>query len=351
MTREDAFILWLMSIGLHKPWEALERHGSAEAVFRNASAMDAKSASHANAGYLEKLVNRTRAALADNNARFISYKHEDYPPRLKVIPNAPLGLFAKGALPNPTAPAAAIIGTRDNTQYGSRAAEMLTSELAAAGIVIISGMARGLDAKVHEAALVADGQTCAILPSGIDICYPAENSRLYRQIADSNCLLTEFLPGFKPQRWSFPARNRIIAGMADILAVIEAGIKSGTQTTVDHALEQGKEIFAVPGRIFDKKSAGTNELIKQGAHILTSPADLILALKINHPQPAQPSPKKISLASDETLVYDCLNYDPASMDYIVYKTGLNIADVNRLLLNMELAGYIKRLPGQRYIKT
>jgi DNA processing protein len=350
MTREDAFILWLMSVGLHKPWEALERYGSAEAVFRNAS--DAKSASHANTDYLEKLVNRTRAALGDSNARFISYKHEDYPPRLVKIPNPPLGLFAKGApLPNPAAPAAAIIGTRDSTQYGGRVAEMLVSELAAAGVVIISGMARGLDAKVHEATLSAGGETCAILPSGIDICYPAENSRLYHQIADKGCLLTEFLPGFKPRHWSFPVRNRIIAGMADILGVIEADIKSGTQTTVDHALEQGKEIFAVPGKIFDKKSNGTNELIKQGAHILTSSADLLLALKISHPGPMQTNPEKIPLASDETLVYDCLNYDPASMDYIVYKTGLNIADVNKLLLNMELAGHIKRLPGQKYIKA
>ena len=348
MTREDAFILWLMSLGLHKPWEALAQHGTAEAVFRNA--VDARIAPHANADYLEKLVNRTRAALTDN-ARFISYKHPDYPPRLKAMSDAPLGLFIKGALPNPAAPAVAIIGTRDNTQYGGRVAELLATELTEAGVVIISGMARGLDSRAHEAALAAGGQTCAVLPSGIDVCYPSENSRLYRSIAETDCLLTEFLPGFKPQRWSFPARNRIIAGMADILAVVEADVKSGTNSTVDHALAQGKEVFAVPGKIFDKKSSGTNELIKQGAHILTSPADVLLALKINHTDPVSETPQKISLASDETLVYDCLNYEPCSVDYIVYKTGLNIAVLNKLLLNMELAGHVKRLPGQRYIKS
>ena len=349
MTREDAFILWLMSLGLHKPWEILTRHGTAEAVFRNAA--DARTAPHANTDYLEKLVNRTRAALTDD-VRFISYKHPDYPARLKSMSDAPLGLFTKGAvLPNPTIPAVAIIGTRDNTQYGGRVAEMLATELSAAGVIIISGMARGLDSRAHEAALAAGGQTCAVLPSGIDVCYPSENSRLYRHIAETGCLLTEFLPGFKPQRWSFPARNRIIAGMADILVVVEADIKSGTGSTVDHALAQGKEVFAVPGKIFDKKSTGTNELIKQGAHILTDAADVLLALKISHADPIPEVPQKISLASDETLVYDCLNYDPCSVDYIVYKTGLNIAVVNKLLLNMELAGHVKKLPGQRYIKS
>jgi len=349
MTREDAFILWLASLGLHKSWEALHQHGSAEAVFRNAA--EAKAADHANPDYLSELVNRTCTALADCNARFISYKHKDYPKRLQSIPNAPLALFAKGQLPNSTTPAVAIIGTRNNTVYGGKVAETLAKELSAAGAVVISGMARGLDARAHEAALAADGQTCAILPSGIDICYPAENSRLYYQIAEKGSLLTEFLPGFKPQRWSFPARNRIIAGMADILVVVEAEIKSGTASTVDHALAQGKEVFAVPGKITDKKSSGTNELIKQGAHILTTPADILLALKINHSDTPEVTPKKIPLASDETLVYDCLNYDPTSVDYIIYKTGLNIAVANKLLLNMELSGHIKRLPGQRYIKT
>ena len=350
MTREDTFILWLMSLGLHNPWEALEHDGSAEAVFCNSRGSDTKAASHANPDYLEKLVSRTQTALA-NNARFISYKNADYPARLAAIPDAPLGLFVKGNLPNPSAPAAAIIGTRDNTTYGTRVAEMLASELAAAGVIIISGMALGLDARAHEAAMAVDGQTCAVLPSGIDVCYPPANSQLYRKIANEGCLLTEFLPGFRPQRWSFSARNRIIAGMADILAVVEAGIKSGTASTVDHALAQGKEVFAVPGKIFDKKSAGTNELLKQGAHILTSSSDVLLALKISHTDPPQKSPKKISLASDETLVYDCLNYEPVSVDYILYKTGLNIANVNKLLLNMELEGHIKKLPGQRYIKS
>ena len=348
MTREDAFILWLMSLGLHKPWERLARHGTAEGVFRNAA--DARVAPNANTDYLEKLVNRTREALA-GDGRFISYKHADYPPRLAAIPDAPLGIFVKGQLPNPAVPAVAIIGTRNNTHYGGRAVEMLAQELAAAGVVIISGMARGLDARAHEAAIAVGGQVCAVLPSGIDVCYPAENSRLYKQIAEVGGLMTEFLPGFKPQKWSFAVRNRIIAGMADALIVVEADVKSGTLSTVDHALAQGKDVFAVPGKIFDKKSAGTNELIKQGANILTSSADVLLSLKISHPDPAPAPVQKISLASDETLVYDCLNYDPASVDYIVYKTGLNVADVNKILLDMELAGRVRKMPGQRYVKA
>jgi len=344
MTREDAFILWLASLGLHKPWELLARHGSAEAVFCNANIPNA------NADYLTLLVNRTKAALT-GDARFISYKNANYPKRLKDIVDAPLGIFTVGQLPKPDTPAVAIVGARDSTQYGRQAAEMLAGELAKAGVIIVSGMARGLDAKAHGAALEASGETCAVLPCGIDICYPAENHKLHKQIADKGCLVTEYFPGFRPQKWSFPARNRIIAGMADVLVVIEAGVKSGTLTTVDHALAQGKEVFAVPGRITDKKSAGTNELIKQGAHMLTSSSDVLLALKIGHDDTPDEIPQKISLATEEALVYACINYDPASVDYILYKTGLNIADANRILLNMELAGYIKKLPGQRYIKT
>ncbi|MCL2377262.1 MAG: DNA-processing protein DprA [Defluviitaleaceae bacterium] len=344
MTREDAFILWLASLGIHRPWELLARHGSAEGVFRNGQVPNA------NTDYLAELVNRTKAAFT-GDARFISYKHGDYPKRLATIPDAPLGIFVMGRLPKPDKPAVAIVGARDNTQYGRQAAEMLAGELAAAGVVVVSGMARGLDAKAHSAALAAGGETCAVLPCGVDVCYPAENHKLYRQIPDNGCLVTEHFPGFRPQKWSFPARNRIIAGMADVLVVIEAGAKSGTLTTVDHALAQGKDVFAVPGRITDKKSAGTNELIKQGAHMLTAPEDIFLALKIGHDDAPDEIPQKISLATEEALVYACINYDPASVDYILYKTGLNIADANRILLNIELAGHIKKLPGQKYIKS
>ncbi|MCL2574708.1 MAG: DNA-processing protein DprA [Defluviitaleaceae bacterium] len=349
MTREDAFILWLMSLELSKPWDILTHHGSAEAFFRNAN--DPKAVSHTTTEYLEKLVSNTQNALEKSNARFISYKHKDFPTRLADIPSAPLGIFVKGILPSPKTPAVAIIGARDNTAYGSKVAEMLATELSAKGINIISGMARGLDTKAHEATLSAGGYTAAILPSGIDICYPAENFQLHRKIAENGCLITEFLPSYMPRRWAFAARNRIIAGMADILIIIEAEAKSGTLTTADHALAQGKEVFAVPGKITDKKSEGTNNLIKQGAHILTSSKDVLTALKINHQDTMQTNDTQISLAYEETLVYDCLNYDPTSVEYIVHKTGLNIAQVNTILLNMELSGHIKKLSGQRYMKS
>jgi len=351
MGKDDAYILWLMSLGIHRAWELISRYGSVEGVFRNA--VEARVASYANTDYLMELVSKTQAALT-SDGRFISYKNPDYPARLLQIPDRPLGIFVKGRLPDPDVPAVAIIGARDNSLYGRQVAEKLASELAMADVVVISGMARGLDAKAHKGALAVDGVTAAVLPGGVDVCYPAENFQLYKQIVDKGCVISEFLPGFRPQRWSFPARNRLITGLADVLVVVEAGEKSGTFTTVDHALDQGKEVFAVPGRIFDAKSKGTNELIKQGAHMLTSFADVLLALKISHSSvstQSEKNPQNLSLASDEALVYACINHEAAAVDYIIYKTGLNAAQVNKILLNMELAGHIKKLPGQKYIKS
>ncbi|MCL2397889.1 MAG: DNA-processing protein DprA [Defluviitaleaceae bacterium] len=362
ISREDAFILWLMSLEIGDPWRVLQRFGTAEGVFRSGIF-------GSNRDGLEKLVRQAEAWL-DEGICFISHKNPDFPARLQTMPDKPLGLFVVGDLPDAILPAVAIVGARDNTHYGRQVARQIAEELAAVGVVVVSGMARGLDAHAHEGALAARGLTVAVMPSGVDVCYPAENFQTYRRVRETGCVVSEFFPGTRPQRWSFPARNRIITAMADVLVVVEAGERSGTSTTVSHALAQGKEVFAVPGRIFDKKSAGTNQLIKQGAHILTTYLDVLLALKEQRhlagffDVATKASSGRLCvaeekltqnfnppLATDEALVYDCLSYDAVTVDYIAYKTGLDIAGLNKMLLDMELAGRIKKLPGQKYIRN
>ena len=360
ITREDAFILWMMASEITDAQRLLSRFGSAEAVFRSGFAGAAACRQE-----LEKAVRQTEAAM-DTGMRFISYKNPEFPTRLAAIPGAPPGIFVYGSLPDESAPNVAIIGMRDCTHYGGQTAYRLGKELAALGLTIISGMARGLDACAHEGALAAEGKTAAILPGGADVCYPTENFQLYRRIKNQGCIISESMPGLKPRNWSYPARNRIISAMSDVLIVVEAGERSGTLTTVNHALDQGKEVFAVPGRIFDATSAGTNALIKQGAHILTDHLDILAVLRNqNHlanffaaaasfhevEAKIKTVKEKISLASDQALVYACISHEAVSTDYIAYKTGLNVPDVNKILLELELAGQIKKISGQKYIKT
>ena len=359
ISREDAFTLWLMGTEASSPQQILQRFGSAEAAFR-------AGVSGASKESLAKIVNRVEQGL-NSGMEFISYKNPKFPSRLLPIPDAPLGIFVYGTLPSENTPAVAIVGSRGNTHYGGQVARRLGKELASLGIVVVSGMARGLDAQAHEGALAANGETVAVLACGVDNCYPAENFQLYRRIRATGCVISEYLPQEKPQRWCFPARNRIITAMADVLVVAEAGVRSGTATTVNHALDQGKEVFAVPGRIYDSQSIGTNELIKQGAHVLTSHLDLLPILKEQRhlaeffksaqlPQLGQQQEdlsrvEKLSLASDEAFVYSCISHEAVTADYIAYKTGLNIAGLNKILLEMELAGHIKKLPGQKFIRA
>jgi len=310
--------------------------------------------------------------MATKDFDYISNSSPKFPKRLKNIPEPPKGIYVRGELPDDDTPTVAVIGTRNNSIYGRQAAYAITQELARLGIIIVSGMARGLDAHAHSAALAANGQTIAVLPCGIDICYPPSNIDLYKQIPQNGALVSEFAPGTAVHKGSFHIRNRIIAGLADILIVIEASERSGTSVTVDHALSQGKEVLAVPGSIFSKQSAGTNLLIKQGATPITTYLDALAALRI--PINEEKSGKstnvsrgaflgsdldadeenqkstKITLATNEDLVYSCINYEPVSIEYIVYKTGVDIAAVNMILLEMELGGKVAKLAGNKYIR-
>lgn len=207
---------------------------------------------------------------------FLTDQDEEYPYRLRRLKFPPYGLYYLGNLPGEDQMAAAIIGARECSEYGRYMAEAFSGRLARAGVAVISGMARGIDGIAQQAAISGGGATFAVLGSGVDVCYPASNRALYKEILQTGGgILSVFPPGAKPQKRYFPERNRIVAGLSDILLVVEARQKSGTWITVDMALEQGKNVYAVPGRLTDRLSDGCNLLIRQGAGIALSPDDLL----------------------------------------------------------------------------
>ena len=211
--------------------------------------------------------------------KFLTIEDEGYPGRLHQIPDPPYGIFYKGSLPKNEKLSVAVIGARDCSDYGKYVAEELGRYLGQKDVQVISGMARGIDGISQRAAFLAGGSTTAVLGCGVDICYPVQNKALYQAIPENGCILSSYPPGTQPRPQNFPPRNRIVSGLADVVVVIEARHKSGTLITVDMALEQGKEVYVVPGRITDRLSDGCNKLLKQGAGVLVSPADFLEEVK------------------------------------------------------------------------
>jgi DNA processing protein len=254
------------------------------------------------------------------------------PPLLRAIHDPPLQLFARGS-GEPTVlggPAVAIVGARACSPYGRHVARMLGRELAAAGVVVVSGLARGVDGEAHRGALDAGGHTVAVLGCGIDRDYPAVHAALARAIVEQSLLVSEYEPGVEPAPWRFPARNRIIAGLCTATIVVEARERSGALITADFAVEEGREVFAVPGEITSALSEGTNELLKLGATPLTRPADVLEALGIVEPHKELP---RLSAAAASVL-----GLLPASVDELVRATGLAAGDVSVALTELELVG-------------
>jgi DNA processing protein len=254
------------------------------------------------------------------------------PPLLRAIHDPPLQLFARGS-GEPTVldgPAVAIVGARACSPYGRHVARRLGRELAAAGVVVVSGLARGVDGEAHRGALDAGGHTVAVLGCGIDRDYPAVHAALARAIAERSLLVSEYEPGVEPAPWRFPARNRIIAGLCTATIVVEARERSGALITADFAVEEGREVFAVPGEITSALSEGTNELLKLGATPLTRPADVLEVLGIVQ---RHKEPPKLSAAAASVL-----GLLPASVDELVRATGLAAGDVSVALTELELVG-------------
>jgi DNA processing protein len=277
------------------------------------------------------------AALEARGLRFVARSDAAFPSALRAIFDAPAGLFLRGAAPAELLdqPAVAVVGARACSPYGAQVARMLGRELAAAGLVVVSGLARGIDGEAHRGALEAGGPTVAVLGCGIDRDYPAAHAELARRIAATGLVVSEYAPGVEPAPWRFPARNRIIAGLAAATVVVEARERSGALITADLSLEEGREVFAVPGEITSALSAGTNALLRLGATALTCPGDVLESFGIE-PKAA------VELDAETRRVLDLL---PASADELVRALGLDAGAVAALLTELELAGLVAEGEG------
>ena len=288
----------------------------------------------------------------EERIRQISSKSAEYPQKLNNYPKMPEILFAKGNLPDAKKPTAAIVGARACSPYGRIQAFRYARILSSAGVQIISGMAYGIDAEAHKGAMEGGTPTSAVLAGGVDICYPSGNRPLYDRILRENGgILSEQPPGMRARNYFFPARNRIISGLADLVLIVEAREKSGSLITAQWALDQGKIVYAVPGPVNEALSMGCHKLIYDGAGIAYSPEILLRELGLNCENKVK-SPEKndLGLASDLKLVYSCLDLRPKSTDFLIQKTGLPPEKIGSLLLELKLSGLVREIGRHYYIK-
>ncbi|MCK5126129.1 MAG: DNA-processing protein DprA [candidate division Zixibacteria bacterium] len=274
----------------------------------------------------------------------------DYPKSLKKIYDPPPFIFLNGNIIEEDIRSIAIVGARTASEYGRTMAHKIARELTSHGITVVSGMAVGVDSSAHRGALVAGGRTLAVLGSGIDVVYPRTNKKLYEEISQQGSVLSEFLPGVGPNPPHFPRRNRVISGLSQGIIVVEAGQKSGALLTADLALSQGKKLFAVPGQLTSKMSAGTNELIKSGAHLLSSIDDIFSVLpelKSDYIVPQRRA--EADLTEGENLMFSRLSDEPKQLDELVRECRLSVSDTATYLLSLELRGLVKQLSGKRFI--
>ncbi len=295
---------------------------------------------------LDRLVDRLDAL----GACALTLDDPDYPPLLRELPDAPPVLYVKGTLADADQWAVAFVGTRRATTYGRDAAQRLVTELVSAGITIVSGLALGIDAAAHQAALDAGGRTLAVMGCGIDQVYPPEHRALAARITQNGALLTEFPPGTPPDGRNFPVRNRTISGLSLAVVVVEAPDRSGALLTADCALDQGREVFAVPGNLTARTSSGTNRLIQQGAKLVTNGQDILDELNLSRTavetrvdvaRVAPSDPVEAALAAQ-------LGEEPVHIDDLVRATGLPIVQVSSALALMELKGLVRRVEGMQY---
>lgn len=281
---------------------------------------------------------------------YLCYNDPGYPAALRFIHDPPAALFVRGALKITDEMALAVVGSRKPTAYGRLVAEKIAADLAAAGITVVSGLARGIDTAAHRGALAVGGRTVAVLGCGPDVVYPRENSGIMEQIIERGAVVSEFPPGSPPEAWHFPARNRIISGFSKGVLVVEAAEKSGALITADFALEQGRDVMAVPGNVTSSLSKGTNRLIKQGAKLVESAGDIIEELGLNSlfPRTAAAEHPSIKLGSEEEEVLRLLTVEPVLLDELVERSGLSARAVQIALMFLVTKGLASRSAGGKY---
>lgn len=348
----------LSSIGPANFHHLLNRFGSAaDALAASAAALEEtpgigpKAAAQIVACDGARTAARERAIAEKEGVAIVTLLDDGYPNNLKMAHTPPPALYIAGEIRREDALAIAVIGTRSPSPYGRIAAENFTAVLAKRGLTIVSGMARGIDTMAHRAALAAGGRTIAVLGSGLDRCYPPENKDIFKQIAKSGAVISQFPFGAEPDKRNFPIRNRIISGLSLGVLVIEAGEKSGTMGTAYGALDEGREVFAVPGRIDSPKSIGCNRLLQKGAKLVISPDDVVgefppevrAALAASGADGAH-----APLSPDAERIVALLKNGERHVDHLVEGSGMPSGVVLGILLEMELRGTVRQLPGKLF---
>ncbi len=312
---------------------------------------------HAFEGF--EAVDRELAALEKAGVALLTLNDADYPARLAAIYDPPPLLYVKGnwsrvrnTACEGESVAIAVVGARKTTAYGRRQTERFCHALAKQGVVIVSGFARGVDGLAHRSALTARGKTIAVLGCGVDCIYPPEHKKLYHDLAESGAVLSEFPLGTPPVAHNFPKRNRIISGLALGCLVVEAGLKSGSLITARLAMEQGREVFAVPGAIDSKMSAGPHQLIASGAKLVQNADDILAEVLPQHAaRPAVPELAPTAVAPEEVLVFESLSFEPKHIDLLIQESRKSASAVSGVLLALELKGLVRQMAGQYYVKV
>lgn len=334
-----------------------KKFGSAKAVY-NIEETKLFSLSFIDEREIQALMNAKKSSferefenMVKQEIQFIPWFSKEYPKRLKEISGLPYAIYVKGSLPEESEVTAAIVGARCCTPYGEEMALEYGKALAKNGVRVISGMARGIDGAGQRGALNGGGKTYGVLGCGVDICYPRENIGLYMDMQEQGGIISEQVPGTKPMPYYFPARNRIISALSDYVLVIEAREKSGSLITADLALEQGKEVYALPGPVTSPLSQGCHRLISQGAGILISPEDLLDEMHILHTKAAQIIIKNEKmLETPDNLVYSCLGFSPKGINQLAEETGLPAREVLQQLFALQMQGNVKEIFKNHYVR-
>lgn len=361
---EELYLMWLTRLdgfGIKRIHTLLEHFGSAEAIWyaepdelRKVPGLGEKMLTTLLSSRDENQLNDWIIELEEKGIEFYSLYHPRYPRLLKEITDPPIGIYVRGELPDHDIDTVAIIGARRCSRYGATVAYDIAKELGKTNIILVSGMARGIDSEGHRGILDGGGKTIAVLGCGVDICYPAENRELMARIMENGCVISEFPPGMPALAGNFPARNRIIAGLSEMVVVVEAGKKSGTLITADLALDYGRDVFVVPGNVTSALSKGTNELIKQGCPVITEGNDILEALGIAYKAEEKEKFKSKAaenVSAEEKEVYDLMDTEtPISAESLCRKLHKDIQDVQYILSLLELSGYIRKVPQAGYIR-
>jgi len=359
---ESIYYYWLYNIegtGPKTREKLIKRYGSPKNVFQYAAISDLLELGISQKNS-ERIINSRKLEIVIKNMnnlyqkgiRIITLADEEYPDKLRHIYDAPGVLYVRGGLPKEQTLSIAVVGARECSNYGKELAIHFAKKLAECGVQIISGLAKGIDSFAHLGARSCQGKTYAVMGCGIDQCYPRENINLYMDILESGGVISEYPPGYRPLKANFPMRNRIISGLSDGILLVEAREKSGSLGTMDHGLEQGKNIYACPGRIFDALSLGTNHMIQMGGKLVLEPKDILEDYGMEKLLAGKNLKKNYyMLEKEEKIVYDGLSLMPKHIEEIINETGYSVEFASNVLMSLKMKGAIRQTGGNYFART